>query len=148
MLPRTPMLAALLIGIWSALLSSAAGVPNEFAFFHENVLGTSLELRVCAGRLAAAQEAEKRVLGEIDRLAAIFSGYDPTSELSRWQDRSSGTCNVSPSYARFSTIAIPGSGRPAARLIRASRLSRGCGHRAHGGAACRRMTSWPVPGLS
>ena len=34
----------------------------------------------------AARRAEDRVLREIDRLAAIFSGYDPSSEFRRWQD--------------------------------------------------------------
>ena len=50
-------------------------------------MGTSLELRVRAENRKAAEAAEDRVLREIDRLAAIFSGYDPASELSRWQER-------------------------------------------------------------
>ena len=58
---------------------------DDYAFFHENVLGTSLELRVIADNREAARRAESRVLGEIDRLAAIFSGYDHASEFSRWQ---------------------------------------------------------------
>ena len=49
---------------------------DEFVFYHENVMGTSLELRVRADSPEAAGWAEKRVLGEIDRLSAIFSGYD------------------------------------------------------------------------
>ena len=53
-------------------------------------------LRVRAESRAAAQAAEERVLREIDRLAAIFSGYDPASELSRWQDRRPASRNVSP----------------------------------------------------
>jgi thiamine biosynthesis lipoprotein ApbE len=57
----------------------------DFAFYHENVMGTSLELRVRATDEAAARGAEDLVLRRIDRLAAIFSGYDPTSEFSRWQ---------------------------------------------------------------
>ena len=54
-------------------------------FYHENVLGTSLELCVRADGPESARRAEHRVLTEIDRLAAIFSGYDSTSEFSRWQ---------------------------------------------------------------
>ncbi len=93
----TPLLAGLLIGlVSSAPASSAAGPETEFAFFHENVLGTSLELRVNAQSRAAAQAAEERVLGEIDRLAAIFNGYDPSSELSRWQERRASSPKVSP----------------------------------------------------
>ena len=48
-------------------------------------MGTSLELRVRADDAEAARRAEARVLGEIDRLSAIFSGYDPSSEFRRWQ---------------------------------------------------------------
>jgi thiamine biosynthesis lipoprotein ApbE len=55
-----------------------------FAFHHENVLGTSLELKVVARTRAAASGAEAGVLAEIDREARILSGYDPASEFSRW----------------------------------------------------------------
>ena len=93
---RTRLLAGLLVCLVSiAPLSSAASSDTEFAFFHENVLGTSLELRVHAESRAAAESAEDRVLHEIDRLAAIFNGYDPASELSRWQDRRAPSPKVS-----------------------------------------------------
>src|SRR5262249_27059388 len=55
--------------------------------------GTSLELRVLAVDEAAARRAEELVLRRIDRLSAIFSGYDPASEFSRWQ---AGARTVSP----------------------------------------------------
>jgi thiamine biosynthesis lipoprotein ApbE len=58
---------------------------EDFAYFHENVMGTSLELRVRADRAEDAAGAEARVLGEIERLSKIFSGYDASSEFSRWQ---------------------------------------------------------------
>jgi thiamine biosynthesis lipoprotein ApbE len=70
--------------IWGGCLQAAAALDYEF--YHENVLGTSLELRVQADSEEAARRAEGRVLGEIDRLARIFSGYDRTSEFSRWQE--------------------------------------------------------------
>ncbi len=63
----------------------AVVAAEDFAFFHENVLGTSCELRVRADSKEAARCAEERVLCEVDRLTAIFSGYDPASEFSRWQ---------------------------------------------------------------
>ena len=50
----------------------------------ENVLGTSMELRVLATSDAAANRASAAVLAEIDREARILSGYDPSSEFSRW----------------------------------------------------------------
>ena len=75
------------------LLGTCRSTPaaDEFAFFHENVMGTSLELRV-RGRSSEeiARGAEEGVLREIERLSAIFSGYDPQSEFSRWL-RSEGT---------------------------------------------------------
>ena len=48
-------------------------------------MGTSLELRVEATSDEAARGAETRALAEIDRLARVFSNYDPTSEFRRWQ---------------------------------------------------------------
>ena len=44
----------------------------------------------------AARSAEARVLGEIDRLAAIFSGYDAASEFRRWQATVGQPTKVSP----------------------------------------------------
>ena len=120
---RRSLLAGLLIGlVSSAPASSAAGPETEFAFFHENVLGTSLELRVNAQSREAAQAAEERVLGEIDRLAAIFNGYDPASELSRWQDRYARPRRASRrSYSTFSSTRIYGSGKQPAHSTRAPR---------------------------
>jgi thiamine biosynthesis lipoprotein len=57
---------------------------GQFVSHHENVLGTSLELKVNARTPAAAKRAEACVLAEIDREAKILSGYDPASEFSRW----------------------------------------------------------------
>jgi len=51
---------------------------------YENVLGTSMELKVAASSEAASQTAEQNALKEIDRLSKILSGYDPQSEFSRW----------------------------------------------------------------
>ena len=85
-MPQHSRFAVILFGlILTHALSWPAVASEDFAFYHENVLGTSLELCVRADSPEAARRAEHRVLTEIDRLAAIFSGYDPTSEFSRWQ---------------------------------------------------------------
>ena len=55
-----------------------------YVFHYENVLGTSLELKISAAAPGAARKAESVALAEIDRQARILSGYDPTSEFSRW----------------------------------------------------------------
>src|SRR3954466_3023252 len=63
----------------------AVRAADDYVFHHENVMGTSLELRVTADNPASANRAESRVLGEIDRLSRIFSSYDPASEFRRWE---------------------------------------------------------------
>ena len=68
---------------------------GDFAFFHENVMGTSLELRVQAVDGACARRAEELVLQRIDRLSRIFSGFDPASEFSRWQTGTKAPTRVS-----------------------------------------------------
>jgi len=67
-----------------------------FVFHHENVMGTSLELRIKAGSQREARQAETVVLEEIDHLSAIFSGYDRSSEFSRWQRTLNAETSVSP----------------------------------------------------
>jgi thiamine biosynthesis lipoprotein ApbE len=59
----------------------AAGI---WSFQHEHVLGTSLEVSVRAGSLAAAEKAEAAVLAQIDRDEAGLSTWRADSEVSRW----------------------------------------------------------------
>jgi thiamine biosynthesis lipoprotein ApbE len=94
-----PCLARLLLFFLCASFSRAL-VPSAFAvedysFFHENVMGTSLELHVLASSPEAARWAEECVLREIDRLSGIFSGYDKNSEFSRWQSGAKAPVRVS-----------------------------------------------------
>jgi thiamine biosynthesis lipoprotein len=53
-------------------------------FHYENVLGTSLEIKVMASSAAQSEMAQKAVLAEIDRESKILSSWDPDSEFSRW----------------------------------------------------------------
>jgi FAD:protein FMN transferase len=78
------------------IISSASSPPMSqlYQFNYENVLGTSFELKVMATNELQAAEAEEAALKEIDRLQSILSGYDPTSEFSRWQ------------YTQFVPVAI------------------------------------------
>jgi len=85
------VLGAIVLGAWSR-----PAAANDFVFHHENVMGTSLALCVRADSPEAAAAAEDRVLREIDRLAAIFSGYDQNSEFCRWQATSQIPIKVSP----------------------------------------------------
>jgi thiamine biosynthesis lipoprotein ApbE len=84
--------------VLTALCSLAAAAPatEAFLFQHENVVGTTFELRVLADSEHAAQRAESIALAEIDRLAAIFSTYDAESEFSRWQAQATDFTPISP----------------------------------------------------
>ena len=55
-----------------------------YVFQYENVLGTSLEMKVVASSAAQSEKAEKAVLAEIERESRILSSWDPDSEFSRW----------------------------------------------------------------
>ncbi len=75
----------LLILIAAASSPSAKSFGAEYVFHQENVIGTTLELRIEAQSKKIAQRIEEAALAEIDRLNAILSRYDASSELMRWQ---------------------------------------------------------------
>lgn len=58
---------------------------------YENVLGTSLELKVTSGSAQEVEKAEKAALAEIDRLSSIFSAYDTNSEFNKWMNHDLNT---------------------------------------------------------
>src|SRR5580658_2962668 len=62
---------------------------------YENVLGTSLELKISATSRQEAANAEAAALREISRMAKILSGYDSGSEFSRWLRTSQQAVRVS-----------------------------------------------------
>lgn len=86
---------ALRLPRFSLRRSSSASVP-VWQFCYENVLGTSLEIRVQTGSEAEANAAEQRALAEIDRLEAIFSSFNPVSEFCRWQTAQEEPKRLSP----------------------------------------------------
>ncbi len=57
---------------------------GTWSFHHEDVLGTSLEIKVQASTLAEAQRAEAAALAIFDKDNAILSTWRPESEVSRW----------------------------------------------------------------
>jgi thiamine biosynthesis lipoprotein len=62
----------------------------------ENVLGTSMEIKLLAESDTAAERAEDAALEEIKQLNKILSGYDPASEFSRWAGTRDEAIRVSP----------------------------------------------------
>jgi len=57
---------------------------SVYVFNYENVLGTSCEIKIDAKTPELANKAEQAALQEVDRLNAILSGYDSSSEFSHW----------------------------------------------------------------
>jgi thiamine biosynthesis lipoprotein len=56
-----------------------------FVSNYENVLGTSMQLKMAASSEAQSTHAETVVLKEISRMSSILSAYDASSEFSQWQ---------------------------------------------------------------
>lgn len=65
-------------------------------FHHENVLGSSLELKINAPTEILARESESAALAEIDRIAKIISTYDGESAFSRWSGTHRQAVRVAP----------------------------------------------------
>jgi thiamine biosynthesis lipoprotein len=72
------------------------GGTRLYVSHFENVLGTSMELKVLAGSEKDASAAEAAATKEIARLDKILSGYDAGSEFSRWLRTSGEAIPVSP----------------------------------------------------
>jgi hypothetical protein len=68
---------------------------------YENVLGTSMEMKLIAASQPDADRAQAAALAEIKRLNSILSGYDPTSEFSRWERTRGEAVRVSPVDRKF-----------------------------------------------
>lgn len=73
-------LAVLALVAFAKLPAASAA---DFTFNHENLLGTSLELKVQTDSQADAVGAQTVVLEEIQRLSSILSMWESSSELSR-----------------------------------------------------------------
>jgi thiamine biosynthesis lipoprotein len=87
----------------AALVTAAASAAallhhgaEPYKFHYENVLGTSMDVTVVAASEDAATTATRAVLDRIDSDANILSGYDPSSEFSRWFKTTSIAVPVSP----------------------------------------------------
>lgn len=88
--------ALLLLMVLSSSAIPPTGMNKVFISDYENVLGTSLEIKVAAASAPQAAKAENAALNEIDRLNKILSGYDVNSEFSRWMKAEEKPIKVSP----------------------------------------------------
>ena len=92
------------LGLVASASADPMSPPRQQTFHHENVLGTSLELRVRSSVEGAATRAEMVALAEVDRLGKVFSTYTPDSEFSRWQQTDHEAVKVSPDL--FSVLQV------------------------------------------
>ena len=83
---------AVLTAVGSAIMPHG----RRFVFNYENVLGTSLEVKISARSARAAERGDAAVRGEIEREAQILSAWDSNSEFSRWAATSAQPVRVSP----------------------------------------------------
>ena len=98
------MRALLRILVFPALVAHSSWAEDSVlgeVFHHEQVLGTSLELKVFGASHDQALKAEAAALAEIDRLAKILSSYDATSEVSRWLRTRDESVALSPELGRL-----------------------------------------------
>jgi thiamine biosynthesis lipoprotein len=92
-----PLFAAILLLVPCQSGSATSSIRDKlYVFRYENVLGTSLEIRVAASSAAQSEKAEKAVLAEIDRESHILSSWDPDSEFSSWFRTMGQPVRVSP----------------------------------------------------
>ena len=91
-----------LSGVLCMIMAFSSATPRSartnklYISNYENVLGTSMEIKIAADAEQHATEAEDAALTEVDRLNKILSGYDPSSEFSRWLKADKKPIAVSP----------------------------------------------------
>ena len=100
---RTSALKSTLLLVAILLLAPCRGGSSTtsprarlYVFHYEDVLGTSLEMKVMASSAAQSEKAEKAALAEIDRESHLLSSWDPNSEFSRWFRTKGQPVGVSP----------------------------------------------------
>jgi thiamine biosynthesis lipoprotein len=70
--------------------------PRLFVSHFENVLGTSLEIKIRCVSEKQAAVAEAAAMKEIERVGKIVSAYDANSEFSKWMRSSNEAIKISP----------------------------------------------------
>lgn len=76
--------------------SALAQKPATHIFHYDNILGTSMELKLHTASASETNRAEKAVLSEIERENKILSAWQSNSEFSRWMKTHNTPVKVSP----------------------------------------------------
>jgi thiamine biosynthesis lipoprotein ApbE len=87
---------ALALALTSVGGSTGSMREQVFTSRYENVLGTSLDLKVSASSRLQAKRAEAAVLDEMNRESSILSSWSADSEFSRWARTHNQPITVSP----------------------------------------------------
>ncbi|WP_426574014.1 FAD:protein FMN transferase [Aquihabitans sp. McL0605] len=95
---------------------------------HQPVMGTDLELQITAASVAAARAAEADLVTEAKRLEAVFTVFDPGSDLCAW--RSGAVAEAGPELARLLAIAAFWQVRSGGAFNPLTRVLTDCWHRA------------------
>jgi thiamine biosynthesis lipoprotein ApbE len=93
---RTALIVSLALQALAAGGNSSPPRGRVWQFNYENVLGTSLELKIEAGTASEAERADAAVRREIEREAGILSAWDSSSEFSRWVATTGQPVRLSP----------------------------------------------------
>ena len=80
----------------TSAIPPAKNISRQYVSAYDNVLGTSMELKVSATSPQLATVAEDAAMNEIKRLNKILSGYDAKSEFSLWLHGEKKATRVSP----------------------------------------------------
>ncbi|HMH35041.1 MAG TPA: FAD:protein FMN transferase, partial [Puia sp.] len=103
------LISCLILAI--GLISTKMPAPNRegdgrplYISHFENVLGTSMELKIYGATAEQATRAETAALSEIRRLGKILSAYDAESEFSRWLLTAQHPIHISPEL--FEVLAL------------------------------------------
>ncbi len=92
----TILCAILLLTLCPVGSSTNPAGDHLYVYNYENILGTSLELKILSPSQELAENAASAALAEIDREAQILSSWDASSEFSRWFRTMNQPVSVSP----------------------------------------------------
>jgi thiamine biosynthesis lipoprotein ApbE len=96
MKPVLLVVSGALVALWLGAASLHLGRDHTYISHYENILGTSLELKIDAAAVRDADHAEEAALAEIERERQILSAWDSGSEFSRWVRTRGEAVAVSP----------------------------------------------------
>jgi len=90
------LIALLLLFVCSSMTIPPTKSNRLYVTDYENVLGTSLEIKIASVSSDNAKASEDKAMNVIDRMNKILSAYDAESEFSQWLHTNNKAIKVSP----------------------------------------------------